>query len=55
VTVTLQSVTAGKTTPGFSRPLTPLKSLRLLVPAGLLRQIFAQVSTSIAQPNRNQK
>jgi hypothetical protein len=46
--MTLQSVTAGKTTPGFSRPLTLLKSLRLLVPAGLFRQAIAQISTSIA-------
>jgi hypothetical protein len=48
VTVTLQFVTAGKTTPGFSRQLTPLKSIRLLGLAGLFRQITAQVSTSIA-------
>jgi len=48
VTVTLQFVTAGKTTPGFRRPLTLLKSLCLLVQAGLFQQVIAQVSTSIA-------
>jgi hypothetical protein len=41
-------MTAGKTTPGFSRRLTLLKSFRLLGQAGLFRQFIAQVSTSIA-------
>jgi hypothetical protein len=46
--MTLQFATAGKTTPGFSRQLTPLKSFRLLGQAGLFRQVIAGVSTSIA-------
>jgi hypothetical protein len=48
VTVTLQFATAGKTTPGFSRPLTPLETFRLLGQAGLFRQVREQVSSSIA-------
>jgi hypothetical protein len=48
VTVTLQFATVGKTTPGFSRQLTPLKPFRLLGQAGLFRQAKAQVSSSIA-------
>jgi hypothetical protein len=48
VTVTLQIATAGKTAPGFSRRSTLLKSLRLLVQAGLFGQVIAQISTSIA-------
>jgi hypothetical protein len=48
VTVTLKFVTAGKTTPGFSRQFAPLKSFRLLGQAGLFRQFIAQISTSIA-------
>jgi hypothetical protein len=48
VTVTLQFETAGKTTPGFNRRLTLLKSLRLLGQAGLFGQVTAQVSSSIA-------
>jgi len=48
VTETLHYAIAGKTTPGFSRPLTPLKSFRLLGQAGLFQQVKAQVSSSIA-------
>jgi hypothetical protein len=48
VTVTLQFGTVGKTTPGFSRPLTLLKFFRLLGQAELFRQAKAQVSSSIA-------
>jgi len=46
--MTLQFATAGKTTPGLSRPLTPLESFRLLGQAGLFRQARARFSSSIA-------
>jgi hypothetical protein len=48
VTMTLQYATAGKTTSGFSRQLTLLKSFRLLGQTGLFRQVKARVSASIA-------
>jgi len=48
MTMTFQFETAGKNTPGFSRRLTPLKSLRLLGQAGWSQPVTARVSTSIA-------
>jgi len=48
MTMTFQFETAGKNTPGFSRRLTSLKSLRLLGQVGLSQLVPARVSTSIA-------